>query len=427
MASEQIAPTAIDDERERAAIQRRTLRTLFIGTIPAGAAMSGGFAAAATLGEDLTGSDGLGTFAAACVTVGGALTAVPLASYTSRHGRRPGLALAWSIAAAGAVLCAIAAIAEIYVLLPPGLAGIGAGSAGTLSARYAAADLATDEERAKAISILVWGGTFGSVFGPLLALGPASAAAEAFGLPELAGPYLFSLVLFAVAAVAVDRLLRPDPLAVAGGLGAESGPRRRTAFGLLWSQPPARLAVAAMVVGHGVMVGVMVATPLHMKDGGHELDVVGLVISVHVVGMYMFAPLVGILVSRIGPRLTIAIGGVILFTGAEMAAHTDAEDRAGVLIGLFLVGLGWNFGLVSASTLLTASFSPEDRVPVQGTADLAMTAAGASAGLLSGVILEAFGYDDLSHNAGLFGAALAVIAVMSLLPGRGRDEVSPGD
>lgn len=415
MASEHL--TTIDTA-ERAAVQRRTIRTLFVGTIPAGAAMSGAFAAAATLGEELSGSDGLGTLAAACVTVGGATAAVPLASLMARSGRRPGLRAAWAIASLGAMACLAAAVFEVYVLLLPGLAGIGVGSAGTLSARYAAADLATDADRAKAIGLMVWGGTFGSVLGPTLALGPAGAVAEAFGMPELAGPYLFSLALFAFAAVSIDRLLRPDPLVVAGGVGETGATRRRTAFALLWSVPAARLAVTAMVVGHGVMVGVMVATPLHMKDGGHELEIVGFVISVHIIGMYLFAPVVGMIVGRIGSKLTIAIGGAILFAGAELAAHTDAEDRVGVFVGLFLVGLGWSFGLVAASSLLTSSFGPDERVVVQGTADLAMTGAGASAGLLSGVILEAFGYDDLSHNAGLFGAALTVIAVMSLLPGR---------
>ncbi|MCP4963275.1 MAG: MFS transporter [Actinomycetia bacterium] len=406
-----------------ASVQRRTMWVLFAGTIPAGAAMSGAFAAAATLGEELTGSDRLGTLAAACVTVGGALSAVPIARLMSRGGRRPGLRTAWISGAGGSALCALAALAEIYALLLPGLVMVGAGSAGTLAARYAAADLALPEQRAKAIGVLVWGGTFGSVLGPIVALQGAGAASEALGMPELAGPYFLSIVLFSIAAFSIERFLHPDPLVVAGGLDSDAAAdKQRPPFTVTISRimgnAQARLAVAAMIVGHGVMVGVMVATPLHMKDGHQALSVVGQVISLHVLGMYAFAPLIGRLVDRVGPTLVVAFGGVILAAGAEMAARTDAPHAQGVAIGLFLVGIGWNFGIIAASSLLTSAFDLHERVAAQGAADLMMTSAGAAAGLSSGFVLEAWGYQSLSHNAGLFGVALTVLAMFMLLPRR---------
>ncbi len=406
-----------------ARLQRRTMWVLFSGTIPAGAAMSAAFAAAATLGSELTGSDTLGTLAAACLPVGGALSAVPVARLMARTGRRPGLRAAWLAGALGSLICLVGAIGEIYAVLPPGLALIGAGSAGTLAARYAAADLASPEQRAKAIGVLVWGGTFGSVSGPYVALKWIGPLAESTGLPELSGPYFFSLALFTVATGAIDRLLRPDPLVVAGGLDSDADEDKRkppftATITSIARSPEARLAVAAMIVGHGVMVGVMVATPLHMKDGNQELTVVGQVISLHVIGMYAFAPLIGWLVSRVGPKLVVAGGGVILAIGAEMAAHTEAEHTQGVAMGLFLVGIGWNFGIIAASSLLTSAFDVHERVAVQGTADLMMTSAGASAGLVSGFVLDRWGYHDLSHYAGLFGVALTVGAVVMLLPRR---------
>lgn len=425
--------TASEGERaevDTKALQRRTVWVLLAGTIPAGAAMSGAFAAAATLGEDLTSSDLLGTLAAACVTVGGALAAVPVARIMSRSGRRPGLRTAWVTGALGAVLCTIAALTELYPILPPGLAMVGVGSAGTLAARYAAADLAPPEERAKAIGTLVWGGTFGAVLGPVVALQGAGSVAESIGIPELAGPYILSIVLFGVASGAIDRLLRPDPLAVAGGLDSDAAegtrkPPLAETLGRIARVPEARLAVLAMIVGHGVMVGVMVATPLHMKDGNQDLSVVGQVISLHVVGMYAFAPLIGRLVDRIGATLVVAVGGVILAVGAEMAAHTEAEHTQGVAIGLFLVGIGWNFGIIAASALLTRAFDLHERVGAQGAADLLMTSAGAAAGLSSGFVLEQWGYHSLSHNAGLFGVALTIFAVLTLLPGRRSAPAAP--
>ena len=243
------------------------------------------------------------------------------------------------------------------------------------------------------------------------------------GLPELAGPYILSLLLFILASGAIDRLLRPDPLVVAGGLDSDAAegttkPPLSATLGRIARVPEARLAVLAMIVGHGVMVGVMVATPLHMKDGNQALSVVGQVISLHVVGMYAFAPLIGRLVDRVGAKLVVAAGGVILAVGAEMAAHTEAQHTRGVAIGLFLVGVGWNFGIIAASALLTRAFDLHERVAAQGAADLLMTSAGAAAGLSSGFVLEQWGYHTLSHNAGLFGVALTIFAVVTLLPGR---------
>jgi hypothetical protein len=107
----------------------------------------------------------------------------------------------------------------------------------------------------------------------------------------------------------------------------------------------------------------------------------------------------------------IAIGGVQLFVGAELASHTDPQDSMGVFTGLFLIGLGWSFGLIAGSSLLTGAFPVADRVAIQGAADLAMTGAGAAAGVAAGFIVSATSYHDFSHNAGLVGVALALVVV----------------
>ncbi len=174
--------------------------------------MAGGFAAVAVLAEDITGSDTLAGLAAACLSLGGAITTVPLAEYMARHGRRPGLRLGWIVAAGGAACAFAAAVLSFYPLLVLGILGIGVGNATNLAARYAAADLAPPDGRARAIGFLVWAGTIGSVLGPTLALGPAGWVAEQLGLPELAGPYILSFLVFVFAGFAVDRLLHPDPL-----------------------------------------------------------------------------------------------------------------------------------------------------------------------------------------------------------------------
>ncbi|MEM9609995.1 MAG: MFS transporter [Actinomycetota bacterium] len=395
---------------DHAALQRRTLRVLMAGVLPAGMAMAGGFAAAAVLAEEITGSDTLAGVAAASLSTGGALATVPLARLTARKGRRPGLRVGWALGAVGACLATLAALTDLYPLLVLGMLGIGTGQATNLAARYAAADLAPDGRQARAIGILVWGTTVGSVLGPTVALGPAGTVAEAFGLPELAGPYLLSVGCFTLSTVLVDRMLRPDPLEVIGAIGeeAERRPPLRSSFATLWRLPPARLAVFAMGIGHAVMVGIMTMTPLHMKDGDHELRIIGFVISVHILGMYAFSPIVGWLVDRVGPHVMIAAGGVVLFLGAELASHTDPEDRLGVFTGLFLIGLGWSFGLIAGSALLTATVPLEQRVAVQGVADLVMVGSGALAGLSAGAIVEWTSYHSLSHWAGV--VALSLVA-----------------
>lgn len=427
------------DERQRAGLQRRTIITLMGGVLPAGAAMAAGYSSAALLGKEITGSGAWGTLAAACLTIGSTLSTVPLAGYMSRRGRRAGLRMAWTVAFFGALFAFTAAVTDLYPLLIIGIMGIGVGNAANLAARYAASDLATERDRAKAIGVLVWSTSFGSALGPTLGLGVVGTAAGALGLPELAGPYLMGMVLFVAAAVFIERNLHPDPLVVVGGLtpvdpdalggvrgvAQDFGGHLRRAGGALGEivrHPSARLAVVAMLVGHAVMVGVMTATPLHMSDGAHDVSVIGFVISVHIIGMYFFAPVVGFGVDRVGPRPMIALGGLVLAAGAEVASHTRAEDSAGVFTGLFLIGLGWSIGLIAGSSLLTGSFPVERRVLIQGSADLIMGAGGASAGLLAGVVYEWGSFHALSHSAALAAVALSVYALWRIIRTRLRSD-----
>ncbi|MCP3910313.1 MAG: MFS transporter, partial [Actinomycetia bacterium] len=368
--------TAIDDQ-ERAALQRQTLRTLMVGVLPAGAAMAAGYSAAALLGKDITGNAAWGTLAAACLTIGGTFSTIPLARYMARKGRRAGIRMAWSFGFVGATIAFLAAVLSFYPFLIIGIIGIGIGQGANLAARYAAADLAVEEARAKSIGWLVWAGAWGSALGPTLGLGVVGNAADQIGLPKLAGPYLMGMVLFAAAATWMDRKLRPDPLEVVGGLetpddspGSAGGfklviehlVKTTQPLGEIFRHPSARLAVLGMLIGQAVMVAVMTATPLHMDDGAHEVQIIGFVISLHIIGMYFFAPIVGILVDRIGPRPLIAAGGIVLFLGSELASHTEAQHSMGVFSGLFLIGVGWSFGLVAGSSLLTGSFPIEKRV-----------------------------------------------------------------
>ena len=432
---------------DRARLQRRFQRVLLVSVIPSVAAMTASFASVAVLAEEMTGNKTLAGLAAGGLSVGTMIATLPLARRMAELGRRRGLVAGWSVGAAGAAMVFAAAVAGFYPLLVVGIVAVGAGNSTNLAARYAAADLALPERRARAIGMLVWGATFGAVLGPSVALGPAGAAAEAMGLPELAGPFLLAAILFAAGLTATHLWLRPDPLEVLGTIGPAGAGRTRAAtaragqtqaatadtdeagrtqaatadtaragrtpviavLGRIATRPAPALAALAMLTGHTVMVGIMTMTPLHMKDGAHQLQVIGFVISLHILGMYAFSPAVGWLVDRLGPYPMIASGGVALFAGAEMASRTDAADTLGVFAGLFLIGLGWSFGLIAGSSLLTNSFPAAQRVEVQGAADFLMAAGGAVAGLSAGAVFGWVGFRSLSHWAGL-GSLILVVA-----------------
>lgn len=413
-----------DAERTISEIQRTTRHTLIFSVLPAGMGMSASFAATSLTAEELTGSDSLATLAATMISLGGAAAALPLGRYMANHGRRRGLAGAWACGAIGAFLAFLAVVAGWYPLLLLGVLGIGAGQAGTLSARYAAADLADPAQRGRDIGLVIWAGSIGSVVGPTVALGATGwVAASLLGLDDLAGPYLMGTLVFILASAIVTQRLTPDPLFLARQRETkpEAGPVSLIeAFIRLVSHRSAVLAVAAMAVGQGVMVAVMTVTPLHMDEGAHETQIIGLVISLHIVGMYFFSPLVGWLVDRFPPPIMVAAAGIILFVGAEMASHTDPEDSLGVLVGLMLVGVGWSFGMISGSAMVAASFDGEERAAIQGAADFTMVASGACGGLLSGVVVELAGFHALSHWAAIVALSLVAAGLATGLIDSGR-------
>lgn len=397
------------------ALRKRTRWALIGSVFPAGMGMTATFAATSLAAKEITDNDGLATLAATMTAIGGAIAAVPLGRYMNEHGRRPGLMWAWLIGAAGAAIAFTGVVTELYILLVIGGIGVGMGQAASLAARYSAADLAPQDRKASEIGLVMWAGSIGSVLGPTIALGGTGwVAANLLGLDELAGPYLMGTLVFIAAAMIINTFLHPDPLQVAKQLGNATETKRPTlveSFQKLFTNRLATIAVFATAVGQGVMVSVMTVTPLHMDDGAHEKTVIGLVISLHVVGMYFFAPVIGWLVDRVRTELMVAAAGLILFAGAELASHTDPEDSLGVFVGLFLVGLGWSFSMIAGSALLSSVFPVDERASVQGAADFTMITFGATGGILGGIVVEATDYHTLSHYAAVLALSLIAAAL----------------
>ena len=381
-----------------------------------------GGAAAALLAAEL-GGVGISGLAQSAGVVGAALFAVPATAMVHRHGRRPSLAACYATAATGALLIVAAALRHALPLLFAGTFLLGGSTAASYQARYAAVDLAPAALRGRHLSLIVWGTTVGAVIGPCLAA-PAGTLLAGRGIPTLAGPFLFASLLFVLAAFVLLVLLRPDPAVVARRAQAEAGPGAvpprgaglRDAARMVGADPAARLGVITRALGHVVMVGVMTMTPVHIRAAGHDaartLDIVGLVLSAHVAGMFALAPVFGWLTDRLGRRGVIALGTGLLLTACAVAGTAGQAPRQ-LAAGLLILGLGWSATLVSGSTLLSDAIPTERRASAQGFADLAMGLAGASAGALSGMIVGAWGYPTLTLLA-----AVAAVGLIGSLRGR---------
>jgi MFS family permease len=409
-------PTAAVDV---AAVQRRTVGVLSGGVALGGLGVTVGITVGGLLARDVAGTDSASGLGQTAGVLGAAVIAVPLARISDRAGRRAGLAVGYAVAVLGAVLAVEAAALSSLPLLLVGLFAFGSATACGLQARYAAADLAVPERRGRALSLVVWATTVGSVVGPNLA-GPGADLGRRLGLPALGGAFVVSAVVFAMVAAVLLVLLRPDPLLLArrmGGTGAE--PRARGATGAavraVWATPGGRLGLTAVVVSHSVMVGVMVMTPVHMGHAGGApgttLRVIGLVISVHVAGMYLFSPLVGVLADRAGRAATVAVGGVLLLAAAALAGTAPPGAAVQLGAGLLLLGLGWSCGLIAGSTLVTESVGAAVRPTAQGATDLLMGLGAALAGLAGGPLLAVGGFALVTAVSAALVLPLAVVWV----------------
>jgi len=400
-------------------VQRRTVRTLLGSQMAGGIGLVSGYSVTALLADDITGSKTLAGLAAASLSIGAAIASFPLARLMARSGRRPGLLMGYVLAAIGGFFAVLAAITRQFAFLPVGVALIGIGNATNMATRYAAADLAKPERRASTIGLVVAATTIGSGFGSLVSLSVFDPIGRSIGLPDYAGSFLIGALLFLVAAAIVEIRLRPDPLVLAGGVGSDGTDTRipfGAAMGLILANPKARLAVIAMMVSQGTMVGTMTLTPLHMNDGGQSNGAISIMLFSHIIGMYAFSPLVGRLADQVGRYPMLLLSGVLVAAGALWAGFTPPEGFIGVTGGQTVIGIAWCFGIIAASGLLTEAFPVEQRASVQGAGDMCMMAFGAVAGISAGAIVAYRSYLDLNLAAAILGAALVIAVLLTVIP-----------
>ncbi|MDI9917404.1 MFS transporter [Rhodococcus sp. IEGM 1379] len=410
------------------AAQRRTLRVLVAAQILSGAGLAAGITVGALLAQDMLDSTGLAGLPSALFTIGSAAAAATVGRLSQRLGRRAGLASGYAVGALGSLGVVAAAALDNIPLLFIALFVYGAGTATNLQARYAGADLAAPAHRGRAVSTVLVATTVGAVIGPNLVtvLGDL---AEAMSIPRLAGPFMLAALAYGAAGLVLWVLLRPDPLILARTIAddteSDDAPSLTSVPTSTWTSAVA-LGTTIMVLSQLVMVAIMTMTPIHMQHHGHGVGATGIVIAVHVAAMYLPSPLSGFLVDRFGPRIVAVASAVTLLAAGITAAVAPTDSVFSLALALGLLGLGWSFGLVSGTTIITGAVPLSARAKTQGTVDVSIAIAGAGGGLASGFMMASTSYATLAIAGGAISLAIIpAIAFFTRLPTRSAQSESP--
>lgn len=396
--------------REVAVLYRRVLVVVSISQMFGGAGLAAGISVGALLAQQMIGEDAVAGMPTALFTLGSAVAAYSVGKLSQKYGRRLGLSLGFFVGGLGAFGVIVAASVQNVPLLLIALFIYGAGTATNLQARYAGTDLASKEQRARAISTTMVMTTFGAVAGPNL-IAPMGQVAMAIGLPALSGPFILSMVAYLLAGLTLFLLLRPDPLQIAKQLQQEAS---AAVAQMAEQSSKAGIAVGAgvMVLTQVVMVAIMTMTPIHMMHHGYSLASVGLVIGFHVGFMYFPSLVTGVLVDRYGRTSLIVAAAATLLAAGLLAAYAPTDSLLLLIVALALLGLGWNFGLISGTALLVDATTIATRAKVQGTVDVAIAISGALAGLLSGVLVAKTSFFVLSIAGGIIALALLPLVLL---------------
>ena len=336
--------------------------------------------------------------------------AYPLARLAHARGRRGALTLGFAMGAIGAIGILVGVQTRTLVLLFAGLTLFGSATAAGLQSRYAATDLAPEHMRARAMSVVVWATTVGSVAGPQLSA-PGDALGRRLGLADLVGPYLFSVTAFVLAALVTASMRRPRR-----PLHETSGSRNVSMLECLrvaWNHPMVLFGMTAVVTGQMMMTSVMVMTPLHMHHRDMALEVVGVVISSHILGMYALSPVVGWMVDRWGASRVVVLG-MVIFLLAFVGGILDAtgQSRLSQLIpALVLLGVGWSCTLIAGSSMVAQWVAADIRLPMQGTVDTLMNFGAAAITALAGSVLAWKGFVGINLMATTVLVVLALVAL----------------
>ena len=392
---------------ETARPRRRIVGSLFGMQSLVSAAIIASGTVLTIVATDLTGNPSLAGIPSAVIQLSMALFALLWGTLWDRLGRRNGLVAALLLGLAGAGLAAAGTEFGLVWAFFLGLVGFGAMRAGTLMSRFVAGEVSAPDVRGRAISIVVWAGTVGAVLGPRLV--PASSALTlSLGLNELTGPILVAVPLIGLSSIVTFLGLRPEPAELAKVVekeypGPEIEDKTARPISQLMRQPGVYVAVITVALAQAVMIMLMGITALYMRDLGHSLGDISVVFSAHTLGMFALAPVAGALSDRLGRGPVMIAGSLIIVLSGFVAPASSTVTV--IVVGLFLLGLGWSFAFVAGSALLSDQLTRIERSKTQGTNDMVIALASGLGSIASGVIYAGIGY----WAVGLVGAVLMAV------------------
>jgi len=350
------------------------------------------FTLMAIIAAGLSGSDATAGIPSTLTLLGRALAAYPLGILLDKAGRRIGLSAGFGLAMTGCLIAVWAVINSSFLIFCVGASFMGMGRAATDQSRYIAAEVNVISRRAKVIGLIVFAGTVGSVFGPLLVV-PSQTLAAQLGLAADTGPFIVGAILYLLGMLLIFALLRPDPKEIGEALDTAEHQEKEAIpprpLKTIFQQPTVILAVAAMIIGQLVMALLMVITPLHMDHHEHSTSSISFVISAHTFGMFAFSGVTGWLIDRYG-RIPLIIAGALLLVGSSLLTPLSTAVPS-LAMALFLLGLGWNFCFIAGSSLLADSLVASERARTQGLSEMLVALAAGLAGLLTGLLFDRSG------------------------------------
>ncbi|MCQ4085457.1 MFS transporter [Saccharibacillus sp. JS10] len=424
MSAKESLQSYIDSPELQRNLYRKTMKIVIASQMFGGAGLAAGITVGALLAQEMFGTDSFAGIPTALFTLGSAAAALLVGRLSQRYGRRIGLAAGFIGGGVGAIGVIFAAMLQSIPLLLISLLVYGAGTATNLQARYAGTDLALPTERARSISLAMVFTTFGAVAGPNL-VNVTGGIATSIGAPTLSGPFMLAAAAYLLAGFVLLIWLKPDPLIVAKAIATaqreQDQMKMEKSTATLSSSANVVTAqankvgiivgAAVMVLTQVVMVGIMTMTPVHMKHHGHGLGAVGIVIGIHVAAMYLPSLITGVLVDKYGRKKMSYASGVTLLLAGLVAAFAPGDHMGMLILALALLGLGWNFGLISGTAAIVDATTPENRAKTQGTVDVLIALSGASGGVLSGMVVAHSSYSVLS----LSGAVLSLLLIPVVL------------
>ncbi|HEX3952019.1 MAG TPA: MFS transporter [Stellaceae bacterium] len=378
-----------------------TRRTVLMLATCQALAMTGASIVATTasiVGSQMAPDRALSTLPIAIQMTGMMCATIPMALLMARIGRRPGFWLGASLGATGAALAAIAVFHRSFPLFCVGTFLLGTYNGTAQQYRFAASEIADESFRSKAISLVLAGGVVSATFGPET----AKWSSELFAPVLFAGCYI--VIIFLCAAAALLLCFIRLPKATAPVLSGGGRPLVEIAM-----QPTFVAAVVSAMVGYGVMALVMTATPIAMLDCGHVFNDAAFVIQWHALGMFAPSFVTGHLITRFGVTR-------ILLTGAALLVGCCVVNLAGLAIANFwaanvMLGVGWNFLFIGATSLLTTTYRPEEKGKVQALNDFLVFGTVAVSSFASGALLSGVGWAVVQYAMMPFVAIVAGVVL----------------